>query len=95
AESSFLSADFKGRATERIKMWPETNGTATPLFMAKRSLFFLSKFRWCEEMRPVSPEDVFVIPELMEEIMSNAERPVKKTGGVAGQVTQKLSPLPK
>ncbi|MDE5594995.1 MAG: hypothetical protein K2I89_05420, partial [Muribaculaceae bacterium] len=34
AESSFLSADFNGRTTERIKMWPETNGTATPLFMA-------------------------------------------------------------
>lgn len=77
AESSFLSADFKGRVTERIKMWPETTGTATPLFMAKRSLYYLSKFQWFEELRPISPLDVFVIPEQMEEIMSTAERPVK------------------
>lgn len=78
AESSFLSADFKGRTTERIKMWPETNGTATPLFMAKKSLFYLSKFRWFEDMRPLSPDDIFVIPEFMEEIMSTAERPAQR-----------------
>lgn len=77
AESSFLAADFKGRTTERIKMWPETNGTATPLFMAKRSLFFLAKFQWFEDIRPVSPADVFVIPESMDEIMRNAERPAR------------------
>lgn len=76
AESSFLSADFKGRMTERIKMWPETTGTATPLFMAKRSLYYLSKFQWFEEIRPSSPADVFVVPEHMEEIMSTAERPL-------------------
>ena len=75
AESSFLSADFKGRTTERIKMWPETTGTATPLFMAKRSLYYLGKFRWFEALRPTSPGDVFIIPEEMEEIMSTAERP--------------------
>lgn len=79
AESSFLSADFKGRTTERVKMWPQTNGTATPLFMAKRSLYYLSKFRWFEDMRPLSPDDIFIIPEAMEEIMSNAERPEVKT----------------
>lgn len=77
AESSYLAADFKGRVTERIKMWPETTGTATPLFMAKRSSFYLNKFDWFEDMRPVSPADVFVIPEAMEEIMSTAERPAK------------------
>ena len=77
AESSFLSADFRGRTTERIKMWPETTGTATPLFMAKRSLFFLAKFKWFESIRPISPLDVFIIPDEMEEIMSSAERPVQ------------------
>ncbi len=77
AESSFLSADFKGRTTEKVKMWPETTGTATPLFMAKRSLYYLAKFQWFEEMRPVSPSDIFVVPDYMEEIMSTAERPQK------------------
>ena len=85
AESSFLAADFMGRVVERIKMWPETTGTATPLFMAKRSLFYLSKFQWFEDIRPVSPLDVFVISERMDEIMSSAERPVKKSAPKANK----------
>lgn len=76
AESSFLAADFRGRTTERIKMWPETNGTATPLFMAKRSLYYLPKFKWFGDIRPASPDDVFTVPDEMEELMSTAERPL-------------------
>lgn len=75
AESSFLSADFKKRTTERIKMWPETTGTATPLFMAKRSLYYLAKFKWFGVLRPTSPEDIFNISPEMDELMQNAERP--------------------
>ena len=30
-ESSFLAADFKKQTIERMKMWPETSGTMTPL----------------------------------------------------------------
>ncbi len=69
AQSSFLSADFKGRTTEKIKMWPETTGAATPLFMARKSLFYLAKFKWFENIRPLSPDDVFVVPDEMEAIM--------------------------
>lgn len=75
AESSFLSADFKGRETERIKMWPQTTGTATPLFMAKRSQYYLNRFKWFESIRPTSPDDIFIISDEMDEIMSSAERP--------------------
>ncbi len=76
AESSFLSADFKGRAVERIHMWPETSGTVTPLFIAKKSLYFLPKFKWYESIRPLDRFDIFVVPEEMEAIMSAAPRPV-------------------
>lgn len=69
AQSSFLAADFKGRTTERIKMWPETTGDVTPLFLAKKSLFRLPKFKWFEGMRPVDRFDIFVVPEAMEEMM--------------------------
>lgn len=69
AQSSFLRADFAGRTTERIKMWPETTGTVTPLFLAKRSLFFLPKFRWYTGMRPASPADVMIIPKEMDELI--------------------------
>ncbi|MDE7376133.1 MAG: hypothetical protein K2N16_04725, partial [Muribaculaceae bacterium] len=44
--SSFLSADFVDQKIDRIKMWPETSGTVTPLYLAKKSLFRLAKFRW-------------------------------------------------
>lgn len=72
SESSFLSADFKGRTTERIKMWPETTGTVTPLFLAKKSLYFLPKFRWFSGIRPQSPEDVMTVPKEMDELMEQA-----------------------
>lgn len=77
AESSFLAANFKGRTTEKIKMWPQTTGTATPLFMAKRSLFYLSKFKWFGNIRPRNAADIFIIPDEMEELMSTAERPAQ------------------
>ena len=75
AESSFLQAFFDGNTTERIKMWPETTGTATPLFLVRRSMLFLPKFKLFKGVRPLSPADVFVIPDEMERIMSEAARP--------------------
>lgn len=70
-ESSFLSADFKNQTIDYLKMWPETPGTMTPLYLAKKSLFYLPQFRWFEPLRPQSPQDVFNIPPeflmLMEE----------------------------
>lgn len=76
AESSFLEAYFEGRTTEKIKMWPETTGTATPLFMARRSIFFLPKFKWYEEMRPTSPDDIFTVPKMQEDLMAEAGRSI-------------------
>jgi len=70
-ESSFLSADFKNQTIEYLKMGPEPPGTMTPLYLAKKSLFYLPQFRWLEPLRPTSPQDVFNIPPeflmLMEE----------------------------
>lgn len=75
AQSSFLTATFRGRTTEYIKMWPETTGQATPLFIAKKSSYFLPKFKWFGDMRPSSPEDIFTVPDAMEQIMLDAGRP--------------------
>lgn len=81
AESSYLSADFKDRKTEKVKLWPNTSGKATPLFMAKKNIYFLQNFkdsnglRWYENIRPTSPGDVFIISDEMERIMSSAARP--------------------
>ncbi len=68
-ESSYMTADFEGRNLLRMKMWPETSGTVTPLYLAKRSLFYLPKFKWYTGIRPTSPEDIFIIPPEMEELM--------------------------
>lgn len=69
-ESSYLTADFKNRELLRMKMWPETSGTVTPLYLAKKSLYYLSKFKWYTGIRPLSPEDVFIIPPEMEALMN-------------------------
>lgn len=74
AESSFLTATFKGQATEYIKMWPQTTGSATPLFLARHSMYYLPKFKWYADMRPTGPADVFVVPEAMETMMRESGR---------------------
>lgn len=50
-ESSFLTADFHKRELLRMKMWPKTDGTVTPLYLAKKSLFYLPDFKWYEPLR--------------------------------------------
>lgn len=72
-ESSFLTADFEKRNLVRMKTWPETSGTVTPLYLAKKSLYYLSKFQWYSGVRPESPDDVFVIPKEMDELMESPE----------------------
>ncbi len=71
-QSSFLSANFENRQLLRMKTWPETTGSVTPLYLAKRSIFFLANFKWFTGIRPTSPEDVFIVPPAMEELMGGA-----------------------
>lgn len=70
-ESSFLTADFVDGKLQRMKMWPESNGKATPLYLAKRSMLYLPKFKWYAGLRPKDPDDIFVIPEEMETLMNS------------------------
>ncbi len=73
AQSGYLEAYFQGQTTERIKMWPETTGVATPLYLARKANYYLPKFKWYEGIRPTSKEDIFVIPEEMEELMASPD----------------------
>lgn len=59
AESSFMTVIFKGQATDSIRMWPETTGTVTPLFLARKSLYYLPKFKWFEDLRPLNKDDIY------------------------------------
>ncbi len=72
-ESSFLSAEFSNRQLDRLKMWSETNGTMTPLYLAKKNLYYLPQFRWFEPLRPKDPEDVFNISREMLDLMAEPE----------------------
>lgn len=73
AQSSFLTARFTDNQPEYIKMWPETPGSATPLFLIRRSQLYLPKFRLFKGMRPVSPADVMIIPPAMKALMKEEE----------------------
>ncbi|MDE6207652.1 MAG: hypothetical protein K2M55_07570 [Muribaculaceae bacterium] len=70
ANSSFMTVLFRGRTTESVRMWPQTKGQVTPLFLARRSMYFLPKFRWYDGIRPTSPEDIFIVPEAQEALYS-------------------------
>lgn len=93
AQSSFLMATFKDRTTELIKMWPETTGSATPLFLLRKSMMFLPKFRIYNGMRPLSPSDVMIIPREMDELMDGSPRLSSSAAGAteAKQSRQQLS----
>lgn len=80
SESSFLTADFSAgpMQVERIKMWPDVTGTATPLYLAKKSIFYLSNFQWYEALRPKDKDDIFNIPPEMEALLNEPDPSVRK-----------------
>ena len=69
-ESSYMAADFLNQELRRMKLWPETSGTMTPLYLAKKQLYYLPQFRWFEPLRPRKPEDVFIIPQEMRDLFA-------------------------
>lgn len=93
-ESSYLDAQFNEGQLEKVKMWPETTGKVTPLYLAKKSSYFLPKFRWYESLRPMSPDEVFIYPDQMGELMSSTLLGVPKPEAkkVRGTATGKPKP---
>jgi lipopolysaccharide export system protein LptA len=69
-ESSYMAVDFTGKNMDRMKLWSETSGTMTPLYLAKKQLFYLPQFRWFEPLRPLKPEDVFDIQQEMLDLFN-------------------------
>lgn len=66
AESSFLSADFNKGQIEKLKMWPQSTEVITPLYLAKKSLFFLKDFRWEADRRPKGHDDLIPLDDAMK-----------------------------
>jgi len=88
-ESSFMSADFRKNAIERGITWPNTTTNTYPLYLTKKSLYYLPKFKWYESMRPTSPDDIFRMPEEMLELFA---QPDPTTSTVSGPPKRLVPP---
>lgn len=93
-EGAALLATFDSGKVKRVKMWSETTGSTTPLYLAGRSSYFLDRFRWYGALRPMSPAEVFDYPPEMDNLLANPilarPRPDYKT--VRGTVTGRPRP---
>ena len=72
-ESSFLSADIENNKIVFSKIWPEVTAKMTPLYLAKKSIFYLPQFKWYEAIRPKNQEDIFNIPQEMKDLFHAPE----------------------
>lgn len=53
AEGSYLTVEMSGKEMKKLKLWPEPDGTLTPLFLVKRNdEKYLRGFKWLEMLRP-------------------------------------------
>lgn len=53
AESGWMTVDMNDGDLENMKMWPDVNGTVTPIFMIKKNeQRIIPGFRWLEAIRP-------------------------------------------
>jgi len=93
-ESSYMDAYFEDGNLKRLIMWPETTGKVTPLYLAKRSSYYLTKFRWYGPLRPMSAAEVFDYPPEMADLArQNILGRMSKTALTArGQATGKPAP---
>ncbi|MBQ9076898.1 MAG: hypothetical protein IJY31_03545 [Muribaculaceae bacterium] len=80
-ESSFLSANFAKRTLKDMIMWPETSGNGTPLYLAKKSIYYLPQFRWYDKIRPKYPDDIFIVPQEMIDLFNQPETSIRSRNG--------------
>lgn len=91
-ESSFMDAMFRNNTVDTVVMWPETSGTFTPLYLAKKSAYFLPGFQWYESIRPLAPDEVFDMPEDMITLMSMPEVGGKRRPGRRVDIDAPMTP---
>ena len=79
AESSYMDVELLNKQIDRIKMWPEVTGNATPLFLVKKAQKYLPGFRWLDAIRPKRIEidgvlrwddELGEVPEALEQYFS-------------------------
>ena len=71
AEGSYLKMLLKPKQEiDKISMWPKPVGKSVPLYLAKKNQLYLVGFQWYDAIRPKNPDDIFVIPEEMDRMLS-------------------------
>lgn len=93
-ETSFLAADFRNNNIERMKLWSETNGTVTPLYLAKKSAMYLKDFKWFDIFRPTSPDDIFNFPPELIELFATAPAVKPSAAGLSTENPTAAIPAP-
>lgn len=73
AEGSFLKVMLKGQQMEKLNLWPDVTGKVTPLFLAKKSQYYLKGFQWYGSIRPKDRYDLLDIPDKQRELLSSPE----------------------
>ncbi len=73
AEGSFLKVMLKGQQMEKLNLWPDVTGKVTPLFLAKKSQYYLKGFQWYGNIRPKDRYDLLDIPDEQRELLSSPE----------------------
>ena len=62
AESSYMKLNLIAKQeVERLAMWPEVTGKVTPLYLLRKSNYYLPQFKWYDSLRPRRPEDIYSI----------------------------------
>lgn len=78
-EGSFLTMWLKPKQeVEKINMWPQPTGRAVPLYLAKKKQLYLPGFQWYDAIRPKNPEDIYVIPKEMLELLNQQDESIKR-----------------
>ncbi|MDE6380780.1 MAG: hypothetical protein K2L11_09930 [Muribaculaceae bacterium] len=79
AESSYMNVELADKQVQKIVMWPEVTGNATPIFLVKKAQKYLPGFRWLDALRPKRVEiegvlrwddELGEIPEVLEQYFS-------------------------
>ena len=75
AEASHLQLNLKPKQeVDKISMWPEVTGNVTPLYLARKADLYLEDFKWYDNLRPKTPDDVMTRDDEMKKLMGEAEK---------------------
>lgn len=77
-ESSFMMAMFDKKELKKYKMWPEVSGSVTPLYLAKKSSYYLPQFKWYDALRPKDKDDIFVVPDEMDALFQEPDPGIRR-----------------